>query len=294
MTLAFAEPNPRDYQDFHAAADLASDKFKRSFELALREFKGRLRLDQLASLSINERGQIEKVIDLQEFYEALGNSFTEYTNFGLQLGAEAAIKQGRFDLRFNLINPRAVTWAAVHSSKLIQDILDNTKAGIREIVSRSFTDGVAPRIFARDFIDMVGLLPRDVTAVANLRTKLLAGGATAKQIESQTAAMSKRLLERRTENIARTEGITSAGQGQLELWRQAADNGLLIPSETKRVWIVTPDDRLCKNICLPMMGQVVDFDEPFTTGNGSQVMTPAAHPSCRCAVKLIFPKRRLS
>jgi len=292
MILSFADPNPADYKGFHQAADLASDKFRKAFDDALQLLREKLRAGELAGLSIGERGNIERLIDLQAFYETLGNGIIEGQNLGLSLGAESAIARARFDLRFDLVNPRAVSWAAVHSSKLIQEITDNTRAGVREIVSRSFTDGVAPRLFAEDIQKMIGLLPRDVTAVYNLRARLLAAGKTEKAVQAQTDNMSKRLLKRRAKNIARTEGITSAGQGQLELWQQAADNGLLIPSETQRMWIVTPDDRLCARICLPMMGQTVGFTEPFTTGDGRQVMTPSAHPSCRCAVRLIFPNRR--
>jgi hypothetical protein len=92
--------------------------------------------------------------------------------------------------------------------------------------------------------------------------------------------------------IARTESITAANQGQLDLWRKGQAEGY-IPAHSRKMWIVTPDDLLDPNVCRPMRGQERLINEPFLTGDGREVMAPAAHPRCRCALGLVTDVRAI-
>ena len=61
----------------------------------------------------------------------------------------------------------------------------------------------------------------------------------------------------------------------------------MLPSQTKRVWVLTPDDRLCE-ICsaIPDLNpDGVGLEETFDTDLGP-VLSPPVHPNCRCAVSL--------
>jgi hypothetical protein len=55
---------------------------------------------------------------------------------------------------------------------------------------------------------------------------------------------------------------------------------------------VAEDDRLDTVICEPMPhlpeNQNVPVDGDFVTGTGQRIMTPPAHPNCRCAVALVL------
>jgi len=70
---------------------------------------------------------------------------------------------------------------------------------------------------------------------------------------------------------------------------KTGDKGLIDAEQTVRVWIITPDDRLC-DICeaIPTLNpDGVGLDEPFLTPEGP-VDDPPAHPRCRCATGLEF------
>lgn len=84
--------------------------------------------------------------------------------------------------------------------------------------------------------------------------------------------------------IARTETLTASNQGQQGLWQEAKRQGLLNPETTRRVWLVTNDDRLDTEICEPLDGEETTLDTPFPGG----IMSPPAHPSCRCSLALKF------
>jgi len=66
---------------------------------------------------------------------------------------------------------------------------------------------------------------------------------TTEFLDRVTARYAQRLLNQRLLNIARTETIAAANEGQRQLWQQAIDRGDLTGRE-RRAWITTPDDRL--------------------------------------------------
>ncbi len=138
----------------------------------------------------------------------------------------------------------------------------------------------------------------------NFREALIAQGADAAFVAKQTDRFRDRAIRRRATLIARTETIKAGNRGQQELWEQAAEQGFLDKARTRRVWIVTPDDRLCP-YCEDMgakygpgRGGGVGLDEKFGAAE-SQLkdgsirtmepqQTPPLHPGCRCAMALEF------
>lgn len=219
-------------------------------------------------------------------------------------------------IAFNGTNPRAINYAGERSARLIVEIDAETRRVIRQMVSDAFEEGfvpdasgrfqqirgIPPRQLARRIRGQVGLTTRQYQAVLNLRRELEEraegivrragldlpippGGFSRSQIERISSRYSERLHRGRALNIARTETIDSANEGQRQLWLQAREDGLLTGAE-KREWIVTPDDRLCP-VCRRMAGQVRGLEERFDAGRFGRVMGPTAHPQCRCATGLV-------
>jgi hypothetical protein len=202
-------------------------------------------------------------------------------------------------ISFDMTNARARAWAAEHAATLVTQIGDETRAAIREVIRDAFDKGLSPRQSARLIAPMIGLTSRGAGAVLNLAALLAehpgggvvwAGrkrivvpedGADDDFIDRQTEAYGDRLLSDRALSIARTETIAASSEGQRLLWLEAVDAGLLVGDES-RVWITTPDDRLCP-ICQEMDGQLTGLEDPFEVPGGDLVMGPPAHPQCRCA-----------
>ena len=217
-----------------------------------------------------------------------------FTQAGVSTAAIMAPTLG-VTARFDLTNPRATRWAAQRSATAVREVTRETKAVIRQVIARGFREGVTVAESGRalrpylldDPETSVGLTRRQYGAVERLRERLATAGA--EDIDEQAAKYAGKLLRTRAETIARTETIAASSAGQSELWQQFADKGLIDAEQTVRVWIITPDDRLC-DICeaIPTLNpDGVGLDEPFLTPEGP-VDDPPAHPRCRCATGLEF------
>ncbi len=206
---------------------------------------------------------------------------------------------------FETVNPEAVRWAQEKSSLDIVSISNGSRRAIRLAVTTAFVEGFPPLKAARNIRNLIGLTGDQQDAVAALESEMQRrvrgfvkragrqigprvppGGYTQLQIDAAVRRYEDRLLAQRAINIARTETIASANEGQRQLWMQARRAGSL-PDNIERIWIVTPDDLLCP-VCRGMIGQRRSLTAAFSTGRFGPVLGPPAHPSCRCATGLVL------
>lgn len=232
-----------------------------------------------------------ETINLTKLQPAITEIFRDSMEESAQLQAE--LENEIFgDMRFDVTNLRAVQWARDSSSTLVREINASQRAAIRTIITQAFEEGLHPYQSAKLIMENVGLLNSQSQAVFRFRQQLIEAGVSIAKVNERVERYARKLLKYRARNIARTETLRSSNMGQHELWRQGIDNNLLTTSKIQRVWIVTPDDRLC-DICAPMNGQTVAMEEHFT-GNKQNAagvvthlystLTPPIHPSCRCAI----------
>lgn len=76
--------------------------------------------------------------------------------------------------------------------------------------------------------------------------------------------------------------IAASVAGQQELWQQSVEQGYLDAGEVEQMWIVTPDDRLCRR-CRPYQGLRAPLGGTFV----GYISGPPLHPSCRCAISVV-------
>jgi HK97 family phage portal protein len=205
-------------------------------------------------------------------------------------GVTEIIRQLGIAISWTGANPRALAYIARHTAELVTAISEATRDAIREIVERGFREGLAPRDMARLIRHVVGLRPDQAAAVARFRGRLAAEGVAADVLERRAARYAEAQLRRRALLIARTETISAANAGQQLLWEEGLAQGQLRRERVRKIWLVTPDDRLDAKVCEPMPFLDANKDVPiegsFTTGEGELVSHPPAHPNCRCAVAL--------
>jgi hypothetical protein len=189
-------------------------------------------------------------------------------------------------VQFGVVNEASLQWIAEYAGAQIRDVSATTRQAVREALERQFTAGRSVTQVMADLTAHVGLAPRQTLALERLRAKLLADGLPAGTVARTLDVAARRAVQLRTEVLARTEALTASMAGQDQLWRTAADQGLLDRERFRRFWFVTSgDERLCPT-CRAIPGlnpQGVRLDEPFATPVGP-VMFPPAHPLCRCAV----------
>lgn len=256
--LLLAAVKRGDYKRIHRTAD---EHFDALIALVLRAFRaGRERISREdlreALTSKTKRGVIAAIdpalAAMEKIFEEAG--LAELLLDIVGDSAEASGKKLRVGLRaaqpiefaFDRTNPKAVEWAARHAGELIDGLSKRTRDQIRELVEDAF------------------LKQFDVDELADRIAGLIGD-------------------ETRAEVLARTETMRASNEGQIQLWDQAVESGLLTGDE-KKEWIVTPDDRLCP-ICEPMDGVIVGLGDDFNVG-GDRIDGPPAHPNCRCTVAL--------
>lgn len=145
--------------------------------------------------------------------------------------------------QFDLKNPKVTEWAEEHAAKLIKDITEVSRERIRR--------AVIDRVEGDEFED---------------------------SFENILAAVGDKT---RAELIARHETIQAVSEGQRLAWDQAVEDGYLTGKE-KRVWIVTPDERLCE-ICEALDGETAGLGEQYA----NEYDGPPAHVNCRCTEGLV-------
>lgn len=201
---------------------------------------------------------------------------------------------------FNLRNPWSLTWIEEHTGALIKDISSQTRQSLVALVTSAFAGELDPQRLKVLIRGQIGLLPKEAQAVERRYQMSLEQGVKPQVAKLATERYAARLLDDRAERIARTETIAAEAEGQLDAWRSARDDGLIVEG-AKRRWIASPYDnaipsgstragvscKLCDDVA---SGGDVDLDEEFTTGIGRR-MAPPLHPGCTCTVVLIPPTK---
>lgn len=288
--------NPRAYCLQHEVADAAAPRVTRILRLLFAEGRKALSIERYLNVPMALHAHLARVtVGMERDLTAVLLSVLRQS--GAQLAEDfpkAMAKRAEFgpagtlEFRFDLTNPAAVEWAQTRAAMLVTGVHAQTRAAIQDILSRGFRAGLTPKEMARLIREVVWLTARDARAV--FRYHQAAFKADPKRAAKRVATYAQRLHRHRAEMIARTETMAASNQGQLEVWRQARDDGVLGP-EARKVWILTPDERLCP-ICaaIPTMAEnhAIPIQHMFATDVGP-LLAPPAHPSCRCTLALVFP-----
>lgn len=272
VTLTKADP----FELIHRAADRAEGPMKRAIQQALEALRSQVG-GSLAEI-------IDQLRDLQVPQAVIDQIRDAHLSAAVQVAEPIA--RG-FNMAFNQVNPYTLRWAERHSAQLVTSITDTTRQAVSEAVQVALREGRGPDRLADVVQELVGLTPRHARAVERFAASFDDPDFGLRQ----AAKKAKQLLRYRAENIARTETIRAANEGQQAAWDAAADAGL-ISRTSRKVWVATEDSRTCP-ICSELDGQVVGMDRSFgldEDANGKTVniteRTPPAHVNCRCAMAL--------
>lgn len=285
-------PRTSAYRDLLEAAERLEPGARKVFLDVLARARGRLDVAALrrALTSGDQAGAFKAVQAALGDMSMVAGPFVQAFEDGFR------IARGSLMLRdptafgsLNLTNQRSLRFLETYRMNLIRGINRTTEEGIREVVDQAFRSGGHPYRQATEIREMIGLLPSHARAVENYRNSLIGDGMSSDKAAGRVARYADQLLTYRARNIARTETLRASNRGQTALWDNAADEGLIDRRKTRKVWILTEDERLCP-VCESIPGQNkggVPIDREFYTDSGP-VEEPPVHPSCRCTVALEF------
>jgi len=288
--LKAVKPEDPEWKLLHRVADSKLDQVKKAFLLAVAATQDKVVVAEMAeALQNGDLASVENMIDWVAFGAGFGVIRETFRGIMDEVGkatARGLSEKLKVELRFDLLNPRAVEFINQHTGELITQITEESRQAIRAIIRQAFEEGGHPYQQAKKIIQHIGLTERQSRAVENFRRRQLEAGVSKAEADRRAEAYAKRLLRDRAEKVARTETMLASNEGQREAWRQAADAGLIDPAELEREWIVTEDDRTCP-ICLAMDGKRAPIGGTYENGSNG----PPLHPRCRCTEGLV--RRRL-
>ena len=310
---------------FYEIAQRVSSRFEPRTAAAFTAAVNRLlnRVDDVALRSAVASGSLDQIMaalatggSLQNIIlegRELEDAFRHAATATGRAGADVLTGATGVQARFNALAPDVVLFARTQAGRLIaQDVGPGVREAVRVVIAMGQYEGLTTVQQARAIREIVGLPAPWARAPLNLRQEILDGHAAAAtgrrlsaaekaQIRSRIKAgtvteefadqmsrtYSQRLVNRRAQNIARTENLKAAHHGQHQGWKQAVNDGVL-PQTARRIVVVTPDDRL-EHWMVPGMNEGGrGMDEPFQAPEGS-FLNPPFRPNCRCGVGLVFP-----
>ena len=203
------------------------------------------------------------------------------TAVGIRMSQDPRIT---FQIAFRVTNPAAQRWAETQAGGLIRQVTADQRQSIRRVIVQAFTENLTTRQVAIRLTEQIGLQSRQAAALERFRADLVEKGLRTDRVSVLTRRARDRMIRRRARSIARTEVLRASNMGQQLLWEAAVDAGEWRAQDVRRVFIVTPDDRLCP-ICAPLDGMMVGLADEFVSPtNGASALVPPLHPQCRCAV----------
>lgn len=322
LEKAAGEDPEAQYKWLHDIADGAAADVREAFMRAIERIKNTVKQADLEAAIASK--SVERVLQVlgvdadiaaairQEMMPPLEDAMIEA---GRATPEQALPKGGRLNIKFDLASPHTTRYLRNYEMNLIRQISNDTRAGIKQVVTSAFQFGAHPREQAREIRQMIGLTDIQAQWVQNYRDQLEGGDRAAMdrglrdrrsdrrlnralgaegegldddEIDRLVNFYQNKMLNARAETIARTETINAAQAGQQIAWEQASENGLLSRTHVRQGWLVTPDDRLCI-VCalIPEMNPAgVPLGGYFQTPAGP-VLRPTVHPNCRCSLYLL-------
>lgn len=238
------------------------------------------------------------------------------------IDAAAAPALGSASFGFGVTNPQTVSFLRNYEFGLIRDLTMDARASVAAAIQHGVEAGINPIDTARDVRDYLGLTPRQTQAVLNYRDALVDGDSSAldralrdkrfdpsveralrgdgdlspDKIDRMVQRYQERYLRYRSETIARTESMRAVNRGNLEAWRQAANDGVVAADQIVRFWVHSHDEKVRdSHLAIPDMNpDGVGLDEPFDSPLGPIMYPcdPNAEPSntinCRCTQIIRF------
>ena len=198
--------------------------------------------------------------------------------------------------RFDYTDPRSTEYAVKQSAKLVTNMTGQMKDRVREVVGRAFTDNITVVDTARDLRSFINLTSRQEVTLSKFmdlnRSRLMEEGLSGRKLETRlnefVDRQSQKMVSQRSKVIARNEILEAESAGRTLGFEQSIEQGWASPISMKR-WSTSTDERTC-NICMPMNGMSVQWNQYFPNG----VYDPPAHTMCRCSISLLEPDSPLA
>jgi hypothetical protein len=296
-------------------------EFRRVFYQALSLIKNSRTLEELADLL--SAGRFEEALDaISGAGLLLGNASGVALTASASSTAKFLSNAMEVVVSFDQTNDRAVTEMRTNKLRLVREFTADQRTTLRQVMTRNIEEGLNPIAQAREFRASVGLTAKQEASVARYKRLLRTAGTpgdqamdalqrklrdkrfdsvvaravragkplTEEQIDRMVGRYRERYIKYRSEVIARTEAMRAVNQGNIEMYKQAIEGGLLEPEKVVHSWSSASDKRT-RDSHRTMNGQKRPFGEAFKSPSGATLRFPgdplapgSETIQCRCAL----------
>lgn len=296
---------------FDAILDRLHPDVRRTFEGAIERITSTAKLRDLERLL--DLGDVEGLLNalnlspdyFREVQDAIEQAF--YLGGQYQAGLTASLSS----IPFNRRHWSAEAWARDNGSRLIVEIAESTRDGVRQFVIEGLQKGQGTGAIARGIIGrvnratgkreggIVGLTKQQASYVVNARAELesldagylkraardrrfdgvirkaiQAGKPLSKaDIDRIVKKYSDNLLVRRGDTIARTEALGALNAGRFEAMQQQIERLGLTRDDVVATWVSARDLRV-RDSHRSLNGDQVEFGQPFQSDRGAMLRFP--------------------
>ena len=191
--------------------------------------------------------------------QPLINVYNDGAGRGITRMRRARITTPEWDIQ----NPHAIASAEKFAADRVTDIVEDVRKALKDSVAEAIRVGQSQRQLKKKIRETVGLNGRQIRALENFENKLIASGASQKEVAVQVAKEAEKKLRYRAEMIARTETSAAWADGNVASYKEAG-------VEYKEFSAASDS---CE-ICWPLNGNV------YPIGSSEQVIPK--HVNCRC------------
>lgn len=294
-------PEEKPAKNTYRIAAKYQSRFSRIFLNAVREFlPERMPLGFKAAYRAQSPMQVEDILfgvefGGEEFAEKIQEAYAEVVQASGDVAMKEVNKEFDTNFRFSIniekaepavpiipVNDYSVKWMRERSLSLVQDLNEQQKKVIQQVLGDGFEMGVRAEETYDTIRANIGLTGREATAVKNRKLLLEDQGFPDDKVTKLTDKYREQLLRKRAERIARTETIAADSAGRRNAWQLAQDSGSL--PEVHRVWISAPPspnpNRPCE-ICLGLDGTAASINGTYESSIVGPVSGPGpeTHPS---------------
>jgi hypothetical protein len=294
--LASADANtPRIAQAFKEAVSEISDSF--FDESALETALANSDIDAaVAATGVEELGNLLFGIGLSNSSFVLSDELISVFAIGAKTALTNLPDATQKALNFDLLNERGADFMRRDGAVMISDLTASSRVGVVSVIERAILDGVNPKKQIKEIRQLIGLTANQTQAVSNFRRQLETqqvlgltppnerrlsateqsvvarhmreGHLSSAQIDTMVERYFQSMLNKRAEDISRTEALNSINNGQLEMWKQARDAGFLSDEDDRMFWITAHDEKVrATHSAIPGMN-------PWGVKIGSLFLTP--------------------
>lgn len=201
----------------------------------------------------------------------------------------AALGNTRIATLLDAAEARSLAWARTRALEAARLVASESGKSMSALLERAGKEGWTAAQTEHRLAMHAGLTRQQSSALERQRRAFAKEGIRPSWVDRRLSAQANRYRRQRAAKIAEHEAHLAAQMGQVSLWQEAEEAGLIAKGVLVQVWVTAIGERTCP-YCGGLDGKAVSIGGTYDVESGGKTMrgpAPPIHPRCRCALVLM-------